>query len=229
MPFWDHVYELRNRLLFVIAFIGILSVGGYFLFPLFIKFLNPIIGEDLYVTAITEGFLMRIEVSFLCGIFLSLPILFSQISFFLTPALNNKQKAGLVIALIAALLLFIGGVFFAFSTVLPLSLAFLKSPEFNPPNVNRIISFSSFIKFFFQFLIGFGLFFEFPVALMFLMKAKVTNPAILMQNSKFLIPVIFLVSAVLTPPDVVSQVMLATPMLVLYFLCILVGKIFRMG
>ena len=229
MPFWDHIVELRNRMLVVVISIALLSVCGYFLFPSFVRLLYPLIGENLYVTGIAEGFLTRMEVSFLFGALLSFPMLFSQVSFFLAPALSRKQKIVLFIALSTSLLLFIGGVSFAYESVLPLSIKFLKADQFFPDNVNRLISFSSFIMFFFQFLLGFGFFFEFPVALLILMKMEITTPAMLLKNSKIVIPFIFLIAAILTPPDVVSQVLLATPMVALYYLCIAIGFAFRLG
>jgi len=229
MPFWDHVVEFRNRMLIVAAVGGLFAVGGYIFFPSFIRILYPIIGEDLYVTGIAEGFLMRVEASVICGIFLSLPLFFSQISFFMAPALSAKQRFILLLGLCVSLTLFIGGIVFAFKTVLPLSIVFLKADAFFPENVNRLISFSDFLRFFFQFLLGFGLFFEFPVALMLLMGMKVITPINLLKKSKILIPLIFFISAVLTPPDVVSQVLLAAPMVALYYVCIAIGFALRLG
>lgn len=229
MTFWEHLFELRKRFLYVVLMIVIFSILGYYCFPFLIDYLYPVLREDLYINTITEGFMTRLEVAFLIGVFFSLPFLLCQIVVFIAPALRKRQKVALFFVLLVSFLLFTIGIFFALYTVLPMSVQFLKSPEFNPDNVTRILSFSSFLKFFFQFLIGFGLFFEFPVVLIILMKMKVTSPRKLLRDTKILIPGIFLISAILTPPDVISQILLAAPMVVMYFLCILIGLVFRLG
>jgi sec-independent protein translocase protein TatC len=208
----------------------VFSIIGYYVFPFFVEALHNIIGEDLYATGITEGFLARFKSAILFGIFGSIPILFSEIVLFIFPALNKKQKITLVIVIFIVFLLFIAGVTLAINAVIPISINFFKSETFFPSNVSRLISYSAFIDFFFQFLFGFGVFFEFPVVLIFLMKIHVVTPKFLVKNVKYFIPAIFLIAAVLTPStDVISQLLLATPIVILYFAAILIGKIFRLG
>lgn len=229
MPFWDHVYELRNRLLVVIGSMIPFSVAGYYLFPFFVGVLQRIIGEDLYATNIAEGFVARMKLSILFGAFLSLPILIIELLLFIFPALTKRQKVQLVVTLSITFGLFLAGVVFAFEEVLPISISFLKSETFFPSNVNRLVSYTAFIQFVFQFLLGFGIFFQFPVVLVALMKLGILEPEFLVRNVKIFVPVIFMISAILTPPDVVSQIMLATPTTILYLVCILIGKVFHLG
>ncbi len=230
MPFWGHVYEIRSRIFVVLAAVIVFSIIGYVIFPFFVEALNDVIGEELYATGITEGFLARFKSALLFGVFGAIPLLLSEIILFIFPALKGKQKAALVAVVCIMFILFITGVVLANNAVLPMAIKFLKSDTFFPSNVGRLISYSAFIDFFFQFLLGFGIFFEFPVVLIFLMKVHLITPKFLVHNIKYFIPAIFLIAAILTPsPDVISQLMLATPTVVLYFLTILIGKVFKLG
>lgn len=229
MTFWEHVYEIRNRLLVVLGSVFVFSVGCYFIFPFLFTAIHSIIGEELYATGIAEGFLTRLRISILGGIFLSIPILISQIILFIFPALQKKEKIFMLILMVSTFCLFLFGIIFAYQSVLPISMQFLKSKSFFPNNVSRLISYETFISFFFQFLIGFGICFQFPVVLIFLMKIGILNVNTLIKNFKFVLAGVFLISAIITPPDVVSQILLSIPMIILYSVCILIGKLFRLG
>src|SRR4030042_7183586 len=89
MTYWEHIYELRNRILVAVASILIFSIIGYYIFPDIIKIILDVIKEKLYVTTITEGFLVRIKISIIFGIILSIPIFFYEIIAFIFPALRN--------------------------------------------------------------------------------------------------------------------------------------------
>jgi sec-independent protein translocase protein TatC len=229
LTFWEHVYEIRNRVLVVLVFTVITTIISYFLFHNFIEILHNIVGEELYVTDITEGFAARIKVSILMGLFLSIPLLFFETILFIFPALNKKQKILTLVILISTFSLFLFGVILAFKSVLPLSVAFLKSKDFFPENVNRLISYNHFIDFFFQFLIGFGICFQFPLVLIFLLKINILKLKFLIDKFKYFIIAIFIIAAIITPPDVLSQILLAVPMVFLYLLTIGIAFLFRLG
>jgi sec-independent protein translocase protein TatC len=229
MPFWSHVYEIRNRLLIVSIFILIFSIGGYLFFPEVYSVIQKTIGEKLYATNIAEGFVTRLRTSILLGVFFSIPALLFEIVLFLFPALNKKSKFYLLAVLISSFILFILGIVFAYKTVLPISINFLTSETFFPDTLRRLISYNAFTLFFIQFLIGFGTCFQFPLVLLFLMKTGVLKLSFLVKNFKYAIVIVLIISAVITPPDIVSQLLLSLPMMILYALCILIGKIFRLG
>ena len=229
MTFWEHVYEIRNRLLVVMAFTVVFAAGSYLFFPYLFSLVHDVLGEELYATDITEGFVTRLRVSVLTGFFLSIPLLLFQIVLFIFPALKKKEKAVMLSLLLTTFILFLAGLAFAWKTVLPVSVRFLKSRAFFPENVSRLISYRTFISFFFQFLIGFGLCFQFPIALLFLLKAGFLSITGLVKGFKYVIAGIFLVAAIITPPDVVSQILLAVPMILLYLASILTAKLLGWG
>ena len=229
MTFWEHVYEIRNRLLIVLISVLVFSIGCYIVFPLFFHIIHTIIDEQLFATQIAEGFLTRLRISILGGIFFSIPLFLFQVILFIFPALKKQEKIFILLLMLSTFSLFLFGIMFAYKSVLPISMQFLKSEAFFPENVSRLISYEMFIGFFFQFLIGFGLCFQFPVVLIFLMKIGVLQVESLIKNFKFVIAGVFLISAIITPPDIVSQILLSIPMLLLYSICIIIGKIFKLG
>ncbi|MBN2441270.1 MAG: twin-arginine translocase subunit TatC [Spirochaetales bacterium] len=229
MTFWEHIYEIRNRLLVVLISVFVFSIGSYFIFPFLFDSIHSIVGEELYATGIAEGFLTRLRISILGGLFFSIPLFIFQIILFIFPALKKAEKIFILILMSGTFFLFLFGIAFAYKSVLPISMQFLKSKEFFPDNVSRLISYEMFIGFFFQFLIGFGICFQFPVVLIILMKLGVLQVDFLIKNFKFVIAGVFFIAAVITPPDVVSQILLSIPMIILYSLCIIIGKVFKLG
>lgn len=229
MTFWEHVYEIRNRLLVVLGSVFIFSVGSYFIFPSLFEAISSTVGEELHAFGIAEGFLTRLRISILGGVFLSIPLFIFQVILFVFPALKKKEKIFMLLLMFSTFSLFLFGIIFAYRSVLPISIQFLKSKAFFPDNVSRLISYEMFIAFFFQFLIGFGICFQFPVVLVFLMKVRILDVNALIKNFKFVFAGVFLLAAIITPPDIISQILLSVPMITLYLICILIGKIFRLG
>jgi len=229
MTFAQHVLELRRRLLVFLGSVLVFAVAGYFAFPYFFDFVSSILSEDLYVTKVYEGFITRFKIALILGVFLSIPLLLYQVMAYILPALTKKEKIAIGSILIASFLLFCGGIFFSIRFVLPISVTFLKSTSFFPGNLNRIISYDSFILFFFQFILAFGLCLQFPVVLLILMHYQVITRRTLLRFFKYFVALALLVAGIMTPPDVVSQLMLPGPLIVLYLLSILIAKILRWG
>jgi sec-independent protein translocase protein TatC len=228
MTFWDHVFELRRRLITLIVFIFLLSIAGYYIFPHIVSILISILKDQLYVTEITEGFLVRLKMSFIIGSILSIPVLLFEILSFIFPALTKKEKTLILFTTILSFLLFVFGIVFSYKFVLPVSITFLK--YFTQENVQRIISYQKFIMFFFKFIFAFGLCFQFPIILLLLLKLGVMKFSFLIKNFRYFIVAIFVIAMLITPsPDVQSQVLLAVPLLILYLLTIVIAKIFKLG
>lgn len=230
MTFWQHVYELRGRVFVIMVCALVLSVVGYLAFPWFFDLVARLLKEELYVTVITEGFVVRVRIAFLIGVLLTIPVFIFEIAAFVFPALSGKERRFLLMLLLSTFLLFLFGVGFAFRTVLPVSISWLKSEVFFPQNLHRLLSYHEFITFFFQFLLGFGLVFEFPVVILFLLKLGIISVRQLIRFFRFFLVVAVAAAAILSPgPDVASQILLAVPLIVLYLLCILLGRILRLG
>lgn len=229
MTFWEHVQHLRNRLLWGLGAWILATVLGYALFPVIHQELVQVLGEGLYATALGEGFVTRFRIAFLVGLLLSLPVFVVALVSFVFPALTRHEQWVVLLASLAVNLLFIGGLLFSYRMILPLSVAFLKSPEFSPPHLTRIIGYASFVGFVFQVLLAFGLVFQFPVLLLALLRLKLVRRHNLIRWFRYFVIAAFVLAAVITPPDVISQVMLALPLILLYLGCIGLAKLLGMG
>jgi sec-independent protein translocase protein TatC len=230
MPFWDHIFELRRRLFIFLLTVLVFSISSYIIYPHFFNLIHNIINEDLYAREILEGFMTRLKFSVILGLFLSIPVFLSQLVLFIYPALKRNEKIFFIITIFVTFTLFVAGIVFAYKYVMPVSMRFLKSSNFFPNYVKLQLTYQNFIKFFFQFLIGFGICFEFPVVLILLLKIGLIKQKFLIKNFKYFIIFIFVAAAILTPStDVASQLMLALPMIILFLLTIVIAKIFRLG
>ncbi len=229
MSFWEHVEEFRRRAIVAALCVAAGSVAGYLLFPCFVNMIHRAVGEHLYAFAVTEGLLVRLKTAISLGLFISLPVIVGEIALFVLPALAPREKVILIVLLVAAFTLFAGGLAFAFRGVLPLTVQFLRSPEFFPDNVSRLISFRDFLDFFLTFLVSFGVCFQFPIVMLLALKFNVLPLRFFTRHFKIVVILIFVLAAVITPPDVVSQIALALPLLALYSLTLLIAKITGLG
>jgi sec-independent protein translocase protein TatC len=229
MEYWGHVCELRRRLIVVVFVLAALSALGYVAAPCVVRALQVPLDESLYATTISEGFGTRIRAALVIGGASTVPFLAGQCLAFLAPALTRRQRTIVTILLACAFVLFVVGAVFALRAVVPLSIRFLTSDMFFPDGVGRLVSYRSFFGFVVQFVFGFGLFFELPILLIVLLKLSVIDRRFLRRNFGVLVGLICVLAAVMTPPDVVSQLLLAIPMIVLYGLTITVARILRIG
>jgi sec-independent protein translocase protein TatC len=133
----------------------------------------------------------------------------------LLPALKKNEKIFFIFLTNFICILFIAGIFFSYNYVLPLIINFLTSKEFFPENVGNLLNFSGLIMFIIKIILGFGLAFQMPVIVLFLLKTRIFTKRKMFKFSKIIIVVVFIIAAVLTPPDWVSQVMLALPMIII--------------
>ena len=225
MPLIDHFIELRKRfIMYLISFLFIFSLcWSYkdlllkiFTYPLF-KFI-PI--NHLIYTKIPEIFTSHLEIVFISSIIISIPILIIQILGFLSPALKKNEKLNLIFLTIISYILFIIGIIFAYFIVLPITLKFFLSFQ----NINQISlvklniepKISEYISLFRSILLSFGLAFQLPIILIILVKINLISIKELKEKRKYAVVFAFIIGAILTPPDVLSQITLAIPLVLLY-------------
>lgn len=229
MTFEKHVKILRRSIFIDIVGFVMFSVVGYFLFPWVYDALVKYLQESLYTTQIQEAFLTRLKISLFTGLLLDVPLIATTIVSYAFPALLKKEKVVILIVSIAGLALFVTGIGFSLSFVIPVSLDFLKSEVFFPESLHRIISYGAYFKFFARLLVAFGIAFQFPIITILLMAFGVLKVATLQRYFKYFFAAIFLASAIITPPDIVSQILLSVPLVLLYAISIGIGKVFHLG
>ena len=226
-PFLSHLEELRKRLIACAIAIGVGFAISYFfserLFQILIAPLKAVLpeGDKLIFTALPEMFFTYLKVAFIAGVMLSAPYIFYQLWLFIAPGLYKNEKKFVIPFVIASTILFIGGALFGYFVVFPFGFEFFIS--FNNEYVKALPSVKQYFGFAVKLLFAFGFVFELPVVIFFLTKMGVVTPALLRKNRKYAILIAFVVAAILTPPDVITQCMMAGPIIVLYEIGIFVS------
>jgi len=221
LSFVDHLDELRSRLIKVFAAILLFSFGAYQFKDRILAFLTAPL-ENLVFTAPSDAFAVTVGISFFVGTLLAMPVILYQLWQFLSSALKEEEKRAIFTFGPVSLLLFILGTLFAYFIVVPISLDFLMS--FSNDILVPMISVRSYISFMMTMVLAFGVIFEFPLLILFLAKIGIATPAFLVQKRRYAIVLIFIVSAVITPPDLMSMFLMAAPLMVMYEVSIIAAK-----
>ena len=222
ISFFDHIEELRSRL---IKSVLAVAVGGCIFYLYIDRVLEAIVrpvGRVVF-TAPGEAFVARILLTFIGGFFLALPVVLFQFWCFVAAGLKEDEiKYVRIFGPCSLFLFFLGGIF-AYFVIIPISIHFLLS--FSTPSIVPMITIKSYVSFVVTMLLAFGVVFELPLVLMFLTKIGVATPAFLVQKRKYAVVIILIVSAFITPPDCVTQILMALPLIVLYEAGIIISKI----
>ncbi|EAU00665.1 twin-arginine translocase subunit TatC [Campylobacter curvus] len=223
-----HLVELRKRLAISI-FAVMICFGLCFLFwnPLLAWMTAPLkqalpVGSNIVFTQVQEPFFTAMKVAFFAGLILALPVIFWQFWLFVAPGLYENEKKYVIPFVISATFMFICGATFCYYVVVPLGFQFLIN--FGGQLFTAMPSIGEYVGFFTKILIAFGISFELPVITFFLAKIGLIDDVILKKYFRYAIIVIFTFSAIVTPPDVLSQFLMAVPLLGLYGLSILIAK-----
>lgn len=225
MPFLDHLEELRQRLLKSILSIILFSIGSYFVSHQIMQILlRPYPrAEKLIFLAPTEGFIVHIKIALFAGILLSLPVIFYQLWQFVAPGLYPHEKKYIPFFVIVSVISFLVGGLFCYFIIIPYGLNFLLS--FGGDQLEPAIRIQDYLKFVTLLILVFGIIFELPLLAYFLTRVGIITPEFLRNKRRYGIVIIFLLAAVLTPPDVFTQVCLALPLILLYEISIWVSAL----
>lgn len=225
-PLSDHLKALRHVFLvsLVAIFLSSLLSYGFLREPIMNFIIAPMseYGIDLKFTSVAEAFMAYMKVSILAGVVFASPIVLWQILKFILPGLYKNEKKAFLTILFWLSCLFIVGICFAYFVVLAVALKALLfnfSGEFDP-----FITVANYLSFVWKFLLPFGVVFEIPLLIYFLTKFDLVTPIQLVQYRRYVILLIVIIAGVFSPPDVISQALLAMPMYVLFEISILISK-----
>jgi sec-independent protein translocase protein TatC len=228
MPLLDHLVELRRRLIYsVISFFICFGICFYFSDAIFNFLVAPLAhlwqGQQtrrLIFTALQEKFFTDMKVAFFAGAFISFPLISNQIWLFVAPGLYKNEKRAFLPFLIATPVLFLTGASFVYYMVLPVAWKFFASFEQTAHPGTLAIELEpkvdQYLALVMRLIFAFGISFELPVLLTLLARAGLTSSDGLRQKRRYAIVIAFIAAAVLTPPDPLSQVCLAVPIILLY-------------
>ena len=224
-----HIADLRKRLTISTITVVVMFFACFsFYEPILEWMMAPVkhalpVGTSMIAVEIQETFFTAMKVAFFAGFIISLPVIFWQLWLFLAPGLYDHEKKLVVPFVFFATLMFLLGASFAYYIVVPIGFDFLIA--FGNSVVSVLPSIGKYVGFFTKLLIGFGIAFELPVITFFLAKIGLVNDQMLKDFFRYAVVLIINISAILTPPDVISQVLMAAPLLILYGVSIYIAKV----
>lgn len=218
----EHLDELRKRIIISLLFVLAASIFSYFFAKDILFFLAGPIGDLIFISP-QEAFLSYVKVSLLCGLILSSPFVLFQAWQFIGEGLNQKEIKNVLWFTPLSFFFFIIGAAFGFFVIVPIGLKFLLgfATDFMIP----MITVSRYISFIGMLTLSFGIVFELPVAAIFLTKIGIVTPTFLSSKRRYAVVLIFIVAALLTPPDIITQCLMAIPLLLLYELSIVFSRL----
>lgn len=237
-PLLSHLIELRRRLihcliafalLFCISYWASEHIYAFLLQPLKQAFGDSAEGRRMIYTGLHEAFLTYLKLAFFSAVFLSLPLILIQIWQFLAPGLYKHERKAYVPLVVATPLLFFTGGALAFYLVMPMAWDFFIGFETSSPTAGLAVQLearvSEYLSLVIKLILAFGICFELPVLLLVLAKAGLVTSETLSRYRRHAIVFAFLVAAFLTPPDLISQIALGVPLLLLYELSIVLIRV----
>jgi sec-independent protein translocase protein TatC len=241
-PLEEHIKELKNRIIkCVVVFVVLCCISMFYANNVYDFLAAPLVqaitqhstNKKLIFTGITEGFMTHMRLSLFLGLGLSFPYIIFQIYRFLSPGLYKKEKKVILPFVLGSICLFFIGISIAFFLVAPIACKFFISFEglinYNHSEIPIVLEarISEYLSTITQLLISFGIVFQLPIILLLLSKLGVISVEVLRKYRRHAIVLNFVVAAIITPPDVISQVSLAVPMVLLYELSIFFIKKFN--
>jgi sec-independent protein translocase protein TatC len=226
--FFSHLLELRNRLLYAVIAVGVVFVALVpFADHLYALIASPLMaalpaGATMIATEVTSPFLTPLKFAFVLAFVLAIPYVLYQIWAFVAPGLYRRERRLILPLIVSSTVLFYAGMAFAYFAVFPLMFQFFVSTA--PPGVTVMTDIRAYVDFVLAMFLVFGVAFEVPVALVLLTRMGVVNPDSLAKKRPYVVLWVFVIAAILTPPDVFSQTFLAVPTLLLFEIGLFIAR-----
>lgn len=231
MSLLDHLIELRTRLLHaVIAVLAVFIVLAFFANPIYVYVSAPLLdhlpsGAQMIATDVAAPFFTPFKLTFVLAFFIAIPVVLYQVWGFIAPGLYNHEKRLILPLLASSTVLFYAGIAFCYYVVLPIVIGFFTSA--GPETITIMTDISKYLDFVLKLFFAFGLAFEIPIATVLMVWSGMTTAKDLAQKRPYVIVSVFVIGMLLTPPDIISQSLLAIPMWILFEFGIVFSKILR--
>jgi len=236
MPVLEHIREVRRTILIsLVAYVVACIVAFAFADRIINLFTEPftyVVGSletTMVISSIAEGFLAQLRMTVIAGLILSLPIHVFGIIRFVFPGLTAREKRIILIFLAVSLVFIVVGTYFVYFLLVPLVIDFLTRPLFVPQTVGIILNYYNNIFYILTFILCAVLALQAPILMEILLILNVIKRRQVWKAIRFIIVGIFILSALVTPPDVASLLGIALPLIVFFFLALLIAKIFNFG
>jgi len=230
MPFFDHIKELRYRLLISLSSLVLVSIIGYNFTDLLLSFLisssiHYVEGMNLQVLKITDMFMVKIWLSIFIGIILSLPVFLYNAWSFISPAIDKKANFLVFLLMLSSIIFFVVGAIFSYKIIIPTSILFFKTVSGPEIFVDYNIELKSFLLYLIWMLFTGGIVFQLPVVSVILNRLGIISKSGMAKKRRYVFIAILIFSAIITPPDPLSQILFTIPIVILYEISILIVKI----
>ncbi len=229
-PFITHLIELRDRLLRIVLLVLLIFLGlFYFANDLYSFLAEPLLvhlpeGGQMIATEVASPFLTPFKLALVLSIFAAMPFILHQVWSFIAPGLYSHERQIAIPLLISSSLLFYAGMAFAYFVVFPLIFGFFTSVA--PEGVAVMTDIAKYLDFVLKLFFAFGFSFEVPVAIILLVWMGVTTPDALIEKRPYVVVAAFVMGMLLTPPDIISQTLLAFPIWILFEAGVLASRYF---
>ncbi|EEY98215.1 twin-arginine translocation protein TatC [Vibrio sp. RC586] len=229
-PLISHLLELRNRLLYSILAVLLVFASLIFFSNHIYEFISaPLVerlpsGTTMIATDVASPFFTPLKLTLIVSVFIAAPLILYQIWAFVAPGLYMHERRLIIPLLLSSSLLFYAGIAFAYFVVFPLVFGFFTSISLGGVEFSTDIS--SYLDFILALFMAFGIAFEIPIAIILLCWSGVTTPQSLIDKRSYIIVSLFIIGMLLTPPDIVSQTLLAIPMYLLFEIGILCSRFY---
>ena len=230
IPFTEHLTELRDRLVHCFIAVGVGFVVAYCfkekLFDILTAPLVKVMGENpkMIFTGLPEAFFTYLKVALLTGIVVAAPVLFYEFWMFVSPGLYRQEKKFLIPVVLLSIVFFIIGASFGYFIVFPYGFQFFLG--FASETIQAMPSMKEYLSFSSKMLLAFGFVFELPLVITFMARMGLVSVEFLSRNRKYAVLIFFAGAALITPPDVVTQIMMAIPLMILYEISIVGARVF---
>ncbi|AOV06686.1 twin-arginine translocase subunit TatC [Sporosarcina ureilytica] len=223
----EHIDELRKRLMVIVVFFVIALVGGFFIAKPLIQYLQYTEeAKSLTLNAfnVTDPILIYLKVIVIVSFILISPVLSYQLWSFVSPGLHEKERKVTLSYIPFGFLLFLGGISFSYFILFPYIMKFTMALA-NELDITQTLGINEYFNFLIQITIPFGLIFQMPILTLFLTRLGILNPTILVKVRKYAFFVLFVIAAIITPPDLFSHLFVTVPLFLLYEISILISRI----
>lgn len=226
MDVYDHIGELRKRLVIVVVFFFIAVIGSFFLVePLIVYLQSADEAKELTMNAfrLTDPLKIYMEFAFILAFILTFPITLYQVWAFISPGLYPKERKVTLSYIPFSLMLFLSGLAFSYFVLFPFIVEFMIGLS-DKLAIETVIGINEYFEFLFQLTIPFGILFQLPVVIMFLTRLGIVTPDFLSKIRKYAYFILLVIAALITPPELISHLMVSIPLFLLYEISILISR-----
>ncbi|MCU9615321.1 twin-arginine translocase subunit TatC [Caldibacillus lycopersici] len=227
MTIFEHIAEIRKRLIYIVVFFVLAMVGSLFIAEPVIVFLQHTEEAavlQLNAFRLSDPLKIYMQMAFVISCVITAPVILYNIWAFIAPGLYEKERKVTLSYIPISVLLFIGGISFSYFILFPFVIQFMTNLG-EHMHIQQVIGINEYFEFLFQITIPFGLLFQMPVIILFLTRLGIISPAFLSKIRKYAYFVLLVIAALITPPDLLSHMMVTVPLLLLYEISIGISKI----